>query len=197
MGYNMFAYCNNNPVMGYDPTGHWDWGGVSAGVGIIAVTAITVAVVGISSPVAALVAVAAVTTGAVTTWAAATDSVMVADLSCSYQISGSAYAKVGISLVMDFERDESNLYFHGGGGCGYSLGASYSVGIVSNYEKPQDYAGAFADVSITNTVGMDHCWTPQDGVVSSTQATCITFSPGISYGVGYDHFSKPFFISSW
>ncbi len=21
----MFAYCNNNPVLGYDPTGHWDW----------------------------------------------------------------------------------------------------------------------------------------------------------------------------
>ena len=24
--YNLFAYCGNNPVMGYDPTGHWDWG---------------------------------------------------------------------------------------------------------------------------------------------------------------------------
>ena len=22
----MFAYCGNNPIMGYDPTGHWDWG---------------------------------------------------------------------------------------------------------------------------------------------------------------------------
>ena len=21
----MFAYCNNNPVMGYDPTGYFDW----------------------------------------------------------------------------------------------------------------------------------------------------------------------------
>ena len=21
----MFVYCNNNPVIGYDPTGHWDW----------------------------------------------------------------------------------------------------------------------------------------------------------------------------
>ena len=25
LGYNMFAYCGNNPVMGYDPTGEWDW----------------------------------------------------------------------------------------------------------------------------------------------------------------------------
>ena len=23
--YNLFAYCNNNPVMGYDPDGRWTW----------------------------------------------------------------------------------------------------------------------------------------------------------------------------
>ena len=26
LSYNLFAYCGNNPVMGYDPAGHWDWG---------------------------------------------------------------------------------------------------------------------------------------------------------------------------
>ena len=25
LGYNMFAYCNNNPVMGYDPSGAIDF----------------------------------------------------------------------------------------------------------------------------------------------------------------------------
>ena len=25
LGFNMFAYCGNNPVMGYDPTGEWNW----------------------------------------------------------------------------------------------------------------------------------------------------------------------------
>ncbi len=25
-GLNLYAYCGNNPVMGYDPTGTWDWG---------------------------------------------------------------------------------------------------------------------------------------------------------------------------
>ena len=197
LGHNMFAYCGNNPVMGYDPTGHWDWGGVITGLGIIAITTAIVATCGIATVAGALVAGAAITTGAVTTYAAATDSVMVADLSYSYQKSGPLYAKGGISLVIDFEQDESNLYVHGGGGYGYSSGVSYSTGIVSNYEEPQDYSGAFADVSITNNIGIDHCWTPQDGIVNSTQATCITFSPGLSYGIGYDHFSKPILVSRW
>ncbi|MBE6632773.1 MAG: RHS repeat-associated core domain-containing protein [Ruminococcaceae bacterium] len=26
LSYNLFTYCGNNPVMGYDPTGEWDWG---------------------------------------------------------------------------------------------------------------------------------------------------------------------------
>ena len=28
IGYNLYAYCNNNPVMGYDPLGEWDWGSI-------------------------------------------------------------------------------------------------------------------------------------------------------------------------
>lgn len=36
----MFAYCGNNPVMGYDPTGHWDWGGVIAGLIFVAISGV-------------------------------------------------------------------------------------------------------------------------------------------------------------
>ena len=32
LSYNMFVYCGNNPVMGYDPTGEWNWGGFFAGI---------------------------------------------------------------------------------------------------------------------------------------------------------------------
>ena len=37
LGFNMFAYCGNNPVMGYDPTGHVDWGEFLSGVSLLSV----------------------------------------------------------------------------------------------------------------------------------------------------------------
>ena len=42
-GLNLFAYCGNNPVMGYDPDGTWDWGKFWATIaGIVSVTLIVV-----------------------------------------------------------------------------------------------------------------------------------------------------------
>ena len=37
LGNNMFAYCGNNPVMDYDPTGHVDWGEFLSGVSLLSV----------------------------------------------------------------------------------------------------------------------------------------------------------------
>lgn len=48
VGFNMFAYCSNNPVMGYDPTGEWNWGKFWDGV-----VSIGAAVVGVVSGVIA------------------------------------------------------------------------------------------------------------------------------------------------
>ena len=47
---NMFAYCGNNPVMGYDPTGTVDWGTFMEGASLMGVgaTAIVTAVVIVS-----------------------------------------------------------------------------------------------------------------------------------------------------
>jgi len=44
-GVDLYAYCNNNPVMGYDPTGHWDWGQFWKGVAVVAVAAVVVVAV--------------------------------------------------------------------------------------------------------------------------------------------------------
>lgn len=198
LGYNTFSYCMNNPVMGYDPTGYWDWGGVVTGLGIIAVTVIIVASCGVATPVAALVAGAAITTGITMTYAAATDSAMVVDLSGSIPSPIPwTYGKGGASIIIDFGSDEANLYLHGGGGIGYSSGVSYSSGLLSNYENPQDYAKDFTNVSAGFDIGLDHCWTPQDGVTESTQATSVTFSSGLSFGVGYDYYSEPIKLFEW
>ena len=74
---------------------------------------------------------------------------------------------------------------------------SYSVGLVSNYTKADDYAGSFIDVNAGNNVGVDHCWSPGKPHSTATQATAATFSVGKSYGVGYDWYFKPIKIMAW
>ena len=71
LGFNMFAYCSNNPVMGYDPTGEFDIWGFGKGASRI-VTGITAVVVGAAvciagAPVAMLVVASlTITTGVLT-----------------------------------------------------------------------------------------------------------------------------------
>ena len=64
---NMYAYCGNNPVMGYDPYGTWDWATFWQGIGMIvtSITAIALAVTtfGAATPLAMSI-VAGVTLGA-------------------------------------------------------------------------------------------------------------------------------------
>ena len=68
VSFNLFAYCGNNPIMGYDPTGEWDWGTFFNGAGLLATgvmavaAAATVLTCGAAAPV--MVAVAAVTASA-------------------------------------------------------------------------------------------------------------------------------------
>ncbi|MCH5192125.1 MAG: RHS repeat-associated core domain-containing protein, partial [Oscillospiraceae bacterium] len=65
VSYNLFAYCSNNPVTGYDLDGTWDWGNFSKGSGWVATGVVAVAVgvsvltCGVAAP--AMMAVAAVT----------------------------------------------------------------------------------------------------------------------------------------
>ena len=68
LSYNLFTYCGNNPVMGYDPTGTWDWGAALSGASLLAtgLTAIAVAATILTCGAAAplMVAVATVTAAA-------------------------------------------------------------------------------------------------------------------------------------
>ena len=211
-GFNLFVYCGNNPVIGYDPTGHWDWGGVIVGASILAAGVIALASCGTGTPVAAmLVATAVATTGAVTTYAAATDSAMVVDVSAAaYVFTGK---KAGASIVIDFKEDEANLFSHGVDTVQNSVGIniSYSVGMVSNYTKPEDYAGPFVSTNVglsesNVNIGLEHCWNPKVDYGIATKATTISFGGGIStlqflkpVNIGYseEKYLDPQLLFSW
>ena len=64
IGYNLYAYCSNNPIMGYDPFGEWNWGSFISAVVVVAVAtatvALAVATMGTALGVAAPVVTAAV-----------------------------------------------------------------------------------------------------------------------------------------
>ncbi len=165
-------------------------------MGIIAATVITVVTCGVGTPLGAVVATAAITTGATMTYAAATDSVMVMDVSLSTPL-GPAYAKAGESIIFDF-REGGGIYSynHKGGGVGKSYGVSYSVGMVYNFDNPEDYSRQFYDFSYCNYIGIDKCTASlQD--TSATQARCATFGNGLSTGVGYDYYSDPRVLIRW
>ena len=44
-GLNLFAYCGNNPVMGYDPDGTWDWGKFWKTFAVVAAAVVAIAII--------------------------------------------------------------------------------------------------------------------------------------------------------
>ena len=124
-------------------------------------------------------------------YAAATDSTMVMDLSYSMQNPDRTYEKAGISVVMDFDEDEINIYPHVGRGAGVNNGFSYSTGVMDNYEKKEDYEGFFIDTGASNFMGADYAWNPLADENSATNSKCLTFGGGYSSYVGYDYYFNP------
>jgi len=74
LSYNLFAYCKNNPVMGYDPTGHFSWTDVFNTAAVVTIAALAViAIVGSGGAAAPpLLAAASALAGTTVTAAAAT-----------------------------------------------------------------------------------------------------------------------------
>lgn len=151
LGYNLFAYCGNNPVMGYDPEGTVNWKGFWCGVGITAIGAgIIVATVltgGTALAVGAGIAagVAVTGSGALITCGAATEEPIAFDVSGTNDATD---VKTGYSFVLDFDSDSLivDVYQHYGGTTG-PTSVTYSAGRVYNYSGPGSYAGPFIDVS--------------------------------------------------
>ena len=102
-GYNLFAYCNNNPVMGYDPLDEWDWGSVfSTALVITAVVAVTVAVVAATVVTCGAAAPVLATAGvAVTSTAAATSTLTSEAVTSTYVAGTCLVAAVTVEVVDD------------------------------------------------------------------------------------------------
>ena len=127
LGNNMFAYCGNNPV-NYDDTSGNHHRSIGADIRTVY----------IDRPGSRWNALAELQRQG-------KNAPLVMDMAVSYQVPGTPfYLKGGVAFVMDFENCEMDLYFHGGGGIGYSSGISVSAGIVSDYSEPGDYAGFFS-----------------------------------------------------
>ncbi|MBO4309180.1 MAG: RHS repeat-associated core domain-containing protein, partial [Clostridia bacterium] len=99
LGYNMYAYCNNNPVMYVDPDGNWpSWSQVLTGVaivaGVVAVAALCVATAGIG--VAAVAGTAAVVSMATSTAVTATSVALTAAT-----VMVASYVAAGVAAMVE------------------------------------------------------------------------------------------------
>ena len=182
-GFNMYAYCSNNPVMGYDPTGYVSWWGVIVGAALtVAGVAIAVASYGVASPLGASLimngGVMIAATGLITTGCAVAEEAMVIDVS----VSDESGFKQGVSLVVDFEKDTFDLYGHHGKTAGTNpFGSfSYSVGFVHDYDEPGDYGGAFVNVGYIGKKGrgIEYCRSPDLNPESCGAVSLAFSSPG-------------------
>ena len=216
LGHNMYTYCENNPVTGYDPQGMANWAGVWAGLGIAALGVCAIAATVISAGAAAPLVAAAVSsvgvavgtsvvaTGAVVTYGAATEQPIVVDVAV---VDGSTHDKTGYSVVIDFDSDKASFdtyYHYGKTRSGY--GFSYGVGMVDKYYGPGDYGGYFIDGGITYShngidYGIDVCTDPSDPFNKCSAALFVcsvafpkTPSGKFSWYIGMDYYQQ---VSYW
>ena len=217
LGNNMFAYCQNNPVSGYDPTGFVDWGGVLVGIGILGIGALALSAALLLAPTAGPLVGAvlstvglaagagAVETGAVVTVGAVMETPIVIDTTVT---DGSTHNRRGYSFVVDFEDDLIDVYYHHGVTTSGSSSFSYGVGFVQNYENVGDYGGHFVDAGGSVSAhgvdfGFDVCTDPTR--VGKGGATAELLTVGFSFpavgrsgpiALGYDYY-LPVSVMSW
>jgi len=108
-------------------------------------------------------------------------------------ITGQADIAIGKTTLTGNENYENARYIHVGPGYSItpidiigapSFSLSYSIGIVSNADKPKDFSGSFVSGSANLIYGVEHArWYSEGKLVSSTG---ITVSTTPSIGVRYD-----------
>ncbi|MDE7095692.1 MAG: RHS repeat-associated core domain-containing protein, partial [Anaeroplasmataceae bacterium] len=165
---NLFSYCSNNPVMFSDEDGD----------------------IAISTLVCIIVGLIALATIGMVTYGAITDTPIAIDFSFSAGLGAGVGGKVGISIVLDFKNNCVGFYPHYGYFLGMkynTIGFSYGVGIISNYENDGDYQGPFVDMGGGYLAGIDHCYDPRYSYDATVKASSVTFgnNKGVYYGEDY------------
>ena len=212
----MFAYCLNNPVTGYDPTGMVNAEGLAVGLALIGLGALliaaTVLTAGAASPLVATlgtaacsaVGYAALQTGTVVATAAYEETPIVIDVTAT---NGHTHNRDGYSYVIDFETCTIETYYHHGVTTSSNYGYTYGVGHVFNYDGPEDYGGHFVDAGGSFTYngidyGVDICTDPTR--LGDNGATAILATVGVSFPTtpkpfplsgGYDYYVPVSYIS--
>lgn len=203
--YNLFMYCENNPVNRYDPNGeHWYYlwlDDLKEGLEQL-MASVSNIVYGKAAAERSIID----PKGAQELWKsrpfqdikpsqemqiftkAMCDLDITVDVSVSVNIPWSElYAKVGVSKVISPNKNIDASYIHVGVGRStrskIPVSVSYSVGIVRDVYKKDDYAGPFWDMGITCGYGLDYCGYPGG-------ASAFSGSISYSYGIycGYDYY---------
>ena len=127
-------------------------------------------------------------------YGAVEDEIVLLDLSFYIPIGAGTNLKLGITAVFNFEDDYVEFYTHEGVSLGYSIGPSYSSGIVSGYENEGDYQGPFVFMGEGYFLGIDHCYDPSEPHESTVRSTQITIGYGPSIYIGYDEYQ---YLEEW
>ncbi|MFA6801006.1 MAG: RHS repeat-associated core domain-containing protein [Acholeplasmataceae bacterium] len=181
---NLYIYCDNNPIMGFDPMGTWNWKKFGATVFLGASITALVIVTGGSG----LLIAGVVFTTLVNSYAAGEEKTAVMDVSVSIPTGAGTFAKFGISFVMDYKHGTFEKYVHAGGGAGVAAGPSYEVGLIENYAGEGSYRGSFytRGASVPG-FGLEYA-TDGKGTDDSVSATSIIVGPSGSGYMGYDYY---------
>ncbi len=173
---NLYAYTLNNPVMGYDPYGTFDWARILLAAGIVtsgvALLVIGCGILGFGVLYFAAVAITTVVNAA----SALTEKVVVMDLSITGNNPNGTNLKIGLSFIVDYDDLNMEGYFHSGVVIGNSFGPTFSVGVVTNYAGEGSYAGYFVGTGGSlNGYGAEKSIDPTGGH-NAVGATSMTFS---------------------
>ena len=100
------------------------------------------------------------------------------------------HGKYGVSFVIDLVNGKIEIYPHAGGYIGNASGLSLSMGLVSNYDGDNSYAGTFIDANAGWIIGIDHCYSPDKPYQETVKATSLTIAIPTSVEA-FGNLSKP------